>query len=687
MPLPSLFSNEPNDPRLTLAIFLEKTVVRSALLLLDGEQPEFVALSKAIDYRNEKKRLVAIDQSLQDLGPQSEQTNRTLVYLSADFFTPDRELLEDSEQFLHKISKELSLKIEKHLMTEEALLFGMQFENSIRNALLVLLTGETLSVSFLQDGKTLAVETVGSSQDPSADFMEALARIQKNHLEGSQSLFPVKILVSSVSQDKEQIFAVQQSLIKRDWRENFRFIRQPMVERLEAKTCMQLSLRTFIEKSKAQPQKKDFGFTELPVGHPTQAKKSESDIEKNRRSVETLNKYRKNRMGMMNKTYLNSILLGLVAGLLTLLIAAYVFLVFFSKIIVTINPETKLLSKEVSLTLDPDASSFDSEKLVLPVSRESVTVSGRSVTASTGEAEVGEKASGQVEIVNKTEAEKTFDSGTVLSSDSLEFVLTDSVTIAAATISENDEGTGETKTYGKATVSVEAVEIGLESNLAAGTELLVEDFSTSSYEAEVLEALSGGSSETVQVVSERDLTNLKSELIAELLDGAASEAKERNTSEREVIPTSEYEVLSEQYSAEVGEEAKEVILELELRVALLSYALSEVKPLAKEIISQEIIGDFTLSDEIELLSAVTDGQENQVEIELNIRSTAVAKIRPELYLQKITGKSFSDAERLLKDDEAIESAIVSSNPSFAKIFIRKIPDSEKRVSFSSENSN
>lgn len=680
MPLPSLFSNEPNDPRLTLAIFLDKTVVRSTLLLLDGEQPEFVALSKAIDYQNEKGRLVAIDQSLQELGPQSEQTNKALVYLSADFFTPERKLLESSEQLLHKICKELSLKVEKYLMTEEALLFGMQFENSIRHALLVLLAGETLSVSFLQDGKIQAVETVGSSQDPSADFMEALARIQQKHLEGSQALFPVKILVASVSQDKERIFAVQQSLIQKDWRENFRFIQQPVIERLESKACMQLSLRTFIEKSKAQPQKKDFGFKELAAERSIDTRKPREQLPQAKKEV------RKNRMKKIDSRYRKAIVLGLAAGVLALVITAYAFLAFFSKIVVTIIPETKLLSKEVALTLDPDASSFDSEELILPASQESVTVSGRSVTASTGEAEVGEKASGQVEIVNKTEAEKTFGSGTVLSSDSLEFVLTDSVTIAAATISENDEGTGETKTYGKATVSVEAVEIGVESNLTAGTELLVEDFSTSSYEAEVVEALSGGSSETVQVVSERDLSSLKSELIAELLDNAASEAKERNTSERELIPTSEYEVLSENYSASAGEEADELTLELELQVTLLSYELSDVKPLAREILSQDLDASYSLSEEIELLSAVSD-DEDEIMIELNIRSRAVAKTHPDLYLQKIAGKSFADAQRLLKDDETIESAIISSNPSFAKRFIRKIPDSEKRVSFSSKNSN
>jgi len=179
---------------------------------------------------------------------------------------------------------------------------------------------------------------------------------------------------------------------------------------------------------------------------------------------------------------------------------------------------------------------------------------------------VGEKAKGEVIVYNKTLNAKTFPKGTIIQNSGLQFAFENEITVASAS------ETGEGLLFGKESVKVTATTIGPESNLPAGNIFTLKDFPQSFYVAKNQNAFSGGTSRQVPSVSKEDQIKLEEELTAELIT-KAKQALIKNLHEKEILLNSQLEkvVLAKKFSREVGAEAKELSLNLSLRVNAFSF--------------------------------------------------------------------------------------------------------------------
>lgn len=296
---------------------------------------------------------------------------------------------------------------------------------------------------------------------------------------------------------------------------------------------------------------------------------------------------------------------------------------------ITLFVEPKLLEKEFKIKLDAELSVPDPETLALPATSVETVMEGEKTTETTGSKTVGEPARGEVTIYNGTPKEKTFTTGTLITSSSgIKFTLDENVTVAS------QSGTAADPVPGKATVGVTASAIGTEGNLASGTEFTVLDYASSDFIAKNETAFTGGTSREVRVVSKEDQESLSSALTEELRQKAIQELSQKLSPESTLLEESlSSKVAKKDFSQDVGVEADELSLTQKLKFSALTYKEEEFK----NLIENQIQGTIPAGFEFKREESETDFELIEVEEDGSAIFNAAfrANLLPKLELEKI----------------------------------------------------
>jgi len=300
---------------------------------------------------------------------------------------------------------------------------------------------------------------------------------------------------------------------------------------------------------------------------------------------------------------------------------------FLPRAEVTLFLEPEILEKDFTVTLDPTTGTPDKEKFILPAEQIGVEIEGSKSKTTTGTKDIGDPAKGEVTVYNGTSNEKTFDSGTVISSTAgLEFTLDDDVTVASQSSAADPPG--------KATVNVTAKEIGTEGNLAAGTEFAVANYAKSDYVAKNDSAFSGGISRQIQAVSEDDQEVLLADLKASLETDAKEKLLTQLSPEVKLVEESiTSKVSSSNYSHEVEEETDNLELSLKLQAKALVYTEQELQELVEDSVLESVAEGFEyLPEETEFSFEVGEVDEKG---RATVKAHLKAKLIPEQDLEQI----------------------------------------------------
>ena len=372
--------------------------------------------------------------------------------------------------------------------------------------------------------------------------------------------------------------------------------------------------------------------------------------------------------------HLTFVYFGFGAGLLVLIVVGYLALTFNKTATVQLQLKAKLINQQLALTLDPQAKQSDPQRLVIKADRLTKTVNGAREQDTSGVKLVGDKATGTVNLLNKTDATKTLAAGTVLAKDQLKFMTNEEVTIASASVSQTSNG--ETKTYGKAQVKVTAAQIGADSNLAVSSLLQVADWAASSYQAEVQSALSGGSSREVRVLSKEDRNQLLSSLKKDLISQAQTALQTEVASDQYLVPTGQVKVVSSQFSAEVGQEVQSVELTMEAEIEALVYAKSELKPLAQALLQTALPSGYRWQDGVEpqILSQPAAATAAGVLIlDADLSLPAIPDFDEVSWRRELAGQSISSGEAILRGKGEVESATIQLSPPITRWLSPNLP--------------
>ncbi|MBI5620078.1 baseplate J/gp47 family protein, partial [Candidatus Gottesmanbacteria bacterium] len=196
--------------------------------------------------------------------------------------------------------------------------------------------------------------------------------------------------------------------------------------------------------------------------------------------------------------------IGVVAGLAIVTIGIFGFLYWkLPSAVVTIYEIPQSLSDTADVVIDPTATVVDPTNRIIPGKKQEKSVSGQKSTPVTGKKEIGDPAKGAVIIYNKSLTSRMFKKGSVLVANALRFTLDSDVNVASA----SESLASGSITFGKATGSITAEAIGATGNLPAATEFAFKDISISIAVARNDQALTGGTSREVTVVSRSDMDN------------------------------------------------------------------------------------------------------------------------------------------------------------------------------------
>lgn len=173
-------------------------------------------------------------------------------------------------------------------------------------------------------------------------------------------------------------------------------------------------------------------------------------------------------------------------------------IIFAPRGTITIVAETTPKQINATVSLRPGANTDIKNKIIRPIVKQMKKTETIDFTA-TGSKEVGEKATGKVEVTNRSGLSRTFSAGTpIITAAGLQFTFNEAATVAGASVSSSG-----TVVPGSLTASVTAVNIGADYNIASGTALTVNNGSLIDIEAAA--SFSGGSKKTVKVIQQSDL--------------------------------------------------------------------------------------------------------------------------------------------------------------------------------------
>lgn len=331
--------------------------------------------------------------------------------------------------------------------------------------------------------------------------------------------------------------------------------------------------------------------------------------------------------------------------------------------------EVKLLArpltieKEFEFSVSTKVSKVDLEKMILPAREVEVEVSGEKGADVKGKKVVGDKATGEIVIYNRTDQVKEISKGQAVKCPAdLKFAFKEDVKVASKT-ADLEKGVDK---WGEAKVKVEAMDIGPQYNLEANSTLVLENFSTATILVKNSSAFLGGTRREIQAVSKEDRENLQKQLTEELTKKAQEEIKGKVSSTDHLLANSlQIKSRSSVFNHEVNDEASTINVQDKVIFFALFFKDGDVL----ELIEKQI-GDLP------------DGYQKKPFKEENSydpkdkSGVYLAKVKrfyyPDLPLEEVrknlVKKTFSQAGSYLKSLNTIEGYEIAINPAiFTKL--------------------
>lgn len=687
MHLPKLISKKdtPVTP-LFFALELQDGLVKSALWKIEAGKASIVSTGVPSPYKEIDGLVAAADSCISSLNPPEDQEpNQVILGLPEHWLSGDK-VVPPFNQHLKKLLEELELTAMGFVTTTEAVIQHIQtLEGIPPTAVIIETTIDTASVTLVKLGQIIGRQTVGRSDDLAKDVQEGLARIS------SDQYPPRFILLSSKSPQEDH-----QQLTSYAWTDVLPFLHLPKVELPpdtftitaialsgggEAVWSSGIDVDTTpatpppaIDSSPVDttpPPGDNFGFvSDLDIRAqttPTPAPPPEATPDLPPPPPPTHAKRTLPRISLpqfhlhlpqLKRTNLWIILLPLFIIFIAAAGTVFYYLsnaVVNIDLLVTTKPFSKDLVVPLSSTNAPDT---------VPYTTQTITVTVNDSLAATGEATVGDKANGEVVILNKTDSPKVLKPGSVLTTDNnLSFILNDSVTIASRSAQEvNQAGSlGQLIVYGQEKVKVTAGKIGTQYNLAADTSLSVATFPKSSLEAKVVGSLAGGTSRTVQAVSDKDRQLLLTQLQDKAKQEAQSQVRKSDTEESFLL--GDLKIIRQTFSHGVGEEATSFSLELQAEQNIGKVALPELSQFISDKIKSEVYTGFKVSEADSTYQIeISNAEEDKLTAKVHYATKVIPDLDPNAFAPNFVLKSESQVREILRRSEGYEGARFRVSP-------------------------
>lgn len=606
------------------ALLIEPEWITSSIWKISNSKVEIIATSPATRWEDDlvgsiDTSLSACSQNLPEDAPDPTKT----VFGVPNSWLSEGNIKPEYLDKLKRICTDLSLTPTGFVVLSEAISHFIKYEEeSPLSGIVIGVSSEALDLSIFNSGKLIGTTTILRSISIEEDLVEGISR-----LSGELETLPSRIIL--FNQKESELEEIKATLNDTDWNKigmaassgTSKFIHAPKIEILEpSKKILAVSLAGGSELgdvsgvvgvneevdtvTESMPIEEvsnieepdgvtaeDLGFSVEPdistknvqeaVIVPNQPIHGNTPKFSNIASKFSNFKKPNFNLPKMKIGFGDSkpLLMGGIL-IMTLIIVGFVLWWFLPKATVTVYVSPKKIEESTSVMVGKD---LDDE--VVEVELES-----EKTKSTTGTKVVGEKSKGTVEIRNNTSEPIKLPAGTILiSGTDLKFVTTKSASISGSLLAG---------TYGKESVDVEANTIGSEYNLAKDEVLKVSNYPKGEIAAFSTNSFNGGSSRQISAVSEDDRKKILKDLGDELLTEANTKLSEKITDDQILIESSfNKEILEEDYSNKVGDEATNLKLSLKVKVSSTVVQKKDLLEIAKSNLESSIPSGFVLRDD------------------------------------------------------------------------------------------
>jgi len=629
------------------AVEVTEEIIKTAVWTVTDGQTQVVKVGQpqAWDGQTQNKLVSAIDQSISAISANISPEPSGVIFGLPEAWMDSDNIIPEKKTYLKAVCQELELKPLGFVITNTAVIQYLKIdEGTPPNAIFLQLNSTEINLSLVKLGKLVGTQLVGRSEDLGQDVEEGLSRFDK------VDTLPSRMILYDGQTDFEED---KQQLTSYDWEEKLPFIHVPKVEALPSDASIKAiclaggsevakSLGFEIKPPAVESTAADLGFsaqdialTETPEPKPL----PEPNPPTGGPNLIQLIKVVKEKLLRLKFPSAPKAIIGIAAGfigLLILVISAYWYL---PKAQITLYFEPKTIETNLTLTIDPKASTLDPVKAILPGESVDISTEGSQSIPTTGTALIGDPAKGNITIYNKTTQTKTFPQNTVLiGPKSLTFSIDEDTTVASKSSKLKDDGTGEEVVYGQADVSITALNIGPDSNLSAGSQLSFKQFSEDDYYAKT-SGLSGGTSQEVKAVSQVDQDKLLAAITTELINKAQTELQSRQGGDKTLVSIQDQEkFISKKFNHAVNEKADTLVLEAKLEYTALSYNQKDLQLLLNEAVKEKIPENFQVSDSSETkLEPAKLNKDKTATIQVAFKAKLLPKLDLEAIKKEIKG--------------------------------------------------
>jgi hypothetical protein len=334
--------------------------------------------------------------------------------------------------------------------------------------------------------------------------------------------------------------------------------------------------------------------------------------------------------------------------------------------------------RTLKVTIDPKANDVDIGKLILPGKVVSAQLSGQKTAQTTGQKQVGTKATGTVTVYNNTSQPLDLKSGSpLLSETKLKFTVDSAVTIASAS------GTADNPSPGQGQASVTAGDVGPEYNLAGDSTLTPPGFSTAQVVAKNSASFAGGERRTVQAVSDNDSKLLISSLADDLTPQVKDELQASLSADEQLVGTVTVKTSETTFDKKVGDEGTSLSLQETVRADGLTVTKSALNTLSDQLMSGTLPQGYALDhtqDQINFGSvAVATASATKVEVQLTV--VALPHLSVTDLANQLQGKNLTQADEILRKVPGFVRKDITLHPGLPEPFAL-LPSSGKRITVS-----
>ncbi len=612
-----------------------------------------------------------------------------------------RDKLEDFK----KLTQELELTPSGFVSIPEAINFYItNIENNSLTCILLGISSKDINICLVRGGKISQNITSPRGGLLAKDVIESFKKLEAD-------IYPSKIILYGF----ESLEGIKDELLKVPWQEEEKFLHFPKIEII----AREIITKGVIEAVARHSSIKNLDYQEVVEEKPEGVKVSPSDLGflKDNREEEVTkdiqlqpqkhsfsNHYQKDsepqsdqqqhttypkrdlrllrfisflkipKLSLVGLSRFRSI--GLIPFLLLILLAGGYAIASYQlpKATLTLIVDSKNFQQEKELTINPNITSIVQASSEIPAKTLQTEVSGSKSISTSGKKLVGDKAKGEITIYNKTTEVHEFNAETQISAGEIQFSLDKSVEVPPA--SESVEGL----TYGKSNISVIASKIGQNGNLTSQTEFKIGDFSSSQFMGRNDNAFSGGTSREVSVVSSKDQDQLFKDLQNELKEKAKSDLQSKLVEAEKIVEGSEtYEIINKEFSNEVDQETKELGLNLQIKVNVLTYQESNFLTIMEAVIKENIPAGFEYREnEIEVKISKVDNSEDNFKFKATLSAHLYPLIDVEKIKNEIKGYSLDDMNKHMKSVKDVVGYEIDVDSPFS-LFKDRVPKLTKNI--------